>query len=335
MGPNTTTNYSAWWQCEEVVTTYPRHLSYFAGYCCLLFMLLGVPGNTLTLLALRRNRRLRSPTTTFVLSLCCADLLFCMVNLPLTATRYFRRCWMFGDTSCAVFGFFFYGNVATSVLSMTGITITRGLLVSSHRRHDRCFSGHRTHIAVASCWLLGFGLLVPVLVGWWGRFGLHPPTFSCTVLSKDGHSPKRLLFVIAFLVPCLGIIASYGRIYYKVHRSSLKMASHAGAVSVLPGPLNREEMRVTRVMVAIFALFLLCFLPLLVANLLEAELTDPGLHVTASILSWMSCCINPFVYAVMNRQYRSSYAALLCPRKTKQTSVGNPIRPQSNSSTIL
>ncbi|XP_037579433.2 protein trapped in endoderm-1 [Dermacentor silvarum] len=195
---------------------YPRDLSYIAGACCALFVLLGVPGNLLTLVSLGRNRRLRGPTTAFVLSLCCADLLFCAVNLPLTATRYFRRCWMFGDDMCVVFGFFFYGNVATSIFSMTGISVSRGVLVSSRRRHDRLFSGRRTVVAVISCWLLGFGVLLPVLLGWWGRFGLHRPTFSCTVLSKDGRSPKIFLFALAFLVPCMGIIASYGRIYYKV-----------------------------------------------------------------------------------------------------------------------
>ncbi|KAL3256918.1 hypothetical protein MRX96_046563 [Rhipicephalus microplus] len=36
---------------------------------------------------------------------------------------------------------------------------------------------------------------------------------------------------------------------------------------------REEEMRVTRLMTIIFALFLLCFLPLLVANLLEAQIT--------------------------------------------------------------
>ncbi|XP_072145052.1 protein trapped in endoderm-1-like [Dermacentor andersoni] len=309
---------------------YPRDLSYVAGACCALFVLLGVPGNLLTLVSLGRSRRLRGPTTAFVLSLCCADLLFCVVNLPLTATRYFRRCWMFGDDMCVVFGFFFYGNVATSIFSMTGISVSRsfrGVLVNSRRRHDRLFSGWRTVMAVITCWLLGFGLLLPVLLGWWGRFGLHRPTFSCTVLSKDGHSPKVFLFALAFLVPCMGIIASYGRIYYKIQRSSRRLASYSG-MTRLRSPYSHhreEEMRVTRTMAVIFALFLLCFLPLLVANLLEKQLTTPWIHVTASILSWMSCCINPVVYAVMNRQYRSSYVALLCPKRAREQDFQNTV----------
>ncbi|KAH7948305.1 hypothetical protein HPB52_020358 [Rhipicephalus sanguineus] len=295
---NVSSNATAPGTCKaDVEASYPRDLSYVAGACCTLFVLLGVPGNLLTLVSLGRSRRLRGPTTAFVLSLCCADLLFCAINLPLTATRYFRRCWMFGDDMCVVFGFFFYGNVATSIFSMTGISVSRAVLVDSRLRHDRLFSGRRTLVAVVSCWLLGFGLLVPVLLGWWGRFGLHKPTFSCTVLSKDGRSPKRFLFALAFLIPCMGIIASYGRIYYKIQRSSRRLASYSGMTRMRsPSSHHREEeMRVTRLMAIIFALFLLCFLPLLVANLLETQLTTPWVHVTASILSWMSCCINPVV----------------------------------------
>ncbi|KAL1445957.1 hypothetical protein MTO96_044735, partial [Rhipicephalus appendiculatus] len=122
---NVSSNATAPGTCKaDVEAWYPRDLSYVAGVCCTLFVILGVPGNLLTLVSLGRSRRLRGPTTAFVLSLCCADLLFCAVNLPLTATRYFRRCWMFGDDMCVVFGFFFYGNVATSIFSMTGISVS-------------------------------------------------------------------------------------------------------------------------------------------------------------------------------------------------------------------
>lgn len=111
--------------CGSTAVFYTETLSLFAGCCCVLFMVIGVPGNVITLLSLWRTPRLRTATTTFVLSLSAADLLFCLVNLPLTAMRYFKRCWLFGDTSCAIFGFFFYGNVATSLLSMTAITVSR------------------------------------------------------------------------------------------------------------------------------------------------------------------------------------------------------------------
>ena len=83
-------------------------------------------GNLLTMVALLRSRKLRQhATTAFVLSLAAADLIFCAFNLPLTASRYIHQAWIFGDTLCRLFPFFFYGNVAASVLSMVLITVNR------------------------------------------------------------------------------------------------------------------------------------------------------------------------------------------------------------------
>ena len=83
-------------------------------------------GNSLTVAALVRSRKLRShATTAFVLSLAGSDLLFCAFNLPLTASRYIHESWILGDTLCRLFPFFFYGNVAASLFSMVLITINR------------------------------------------------------------------------------------------------------------------------------------------------------------------------------------------------------------------
>ncbi|GFR29494.1 protein trapped in endoderm-1 [Trichonephila clavata] len=96
-----------------------------AAFCCILFILLGCMGNLMTIIALTKCRKLRNATTAFVVSLAVADFLFCAVCLPLTATRYIYKEWILGDTLCTMFPFFFYGNVAASLMSMTAITFNR------------------------------------------------------------------------------------------------------------------------------------------------------------------------------------------------------------------
>lgn len=47
-----------------------------------------ISGNLVTIVALSRSVKLRvHATTAFVISLCVSDLLFCSINLPLTASR--------------------------------------------------------------------------------------------------------------------------------------------------------------------------------------------------------------------------------------------------------
>ena len=78
------------------------------------------------MVALIRSRKLRvHATTAFVLSLAASDLIFCLFNLPLTASRYIHESWILGETLCRLFPFFFYGNVAASLFSMVLITVNR------------------------------------------------------------------------------------------------------------------------------------------------------------------------------------------------------------------
>lgn len=97
----------------------------FAAFCCVIFTVVGCVGNWLTIVALTRCRRLRNATTAFVVSLAVADFLFCVFCLPLTATRYIHEEWILGNELCNLFPFFFYGNVAASLMSMTAITFNR------------------------------------------------------------------------------------------------------------------------------------------------------------------------------------------------------------------
>lgn len=70
---------------------------------------------------------------------------------------------------------------------------------------------------------------------------------------------------------------------------------------------EREDSRLTTLMLSIFLTFVACFLPLLIMNVADDDIRYPVLHVIASILAWASCVINPLIYAATNRQYRSAY----------------------------
>ncbi|KAK4030189.1 hypothetical protein OUZ56_023165 [Daphnia magna] len=328
---------------------YPREASYFAAACAILFVLIGIGGNSLTVAALVRSRKLRShATTAFVLSLAGSDLLFCAFNLPLTASRYIYESWILGDTLCRLFPFFFYGNVAASLFSMVLITINRYILIASPSWYDKIYRRPFIVLMILSSWLFSFLMMTPPLLGIWGDLGLNPATFSCTILpGEDGKSPKKFFFAFGFLIPCLTIIVSYTCIFIKVKQSRRNVMAHspesngnrqeeANVPAIKPVKKSkksssekhqrRDDLRLTRMMLIIFCCFLLCFLPLMVVNVADDEKKTkvPVIHVMASILAWASSVINPFIYAFSNRQYRSAYRQLLCgssrsARLTSQT----------------
>lgn len=52
-----------------------------------------------------------------------------------------------------------------------------------------------------------------------GQFGLDSKLGTCTIIPDQyGRSSKTVLFLTAFVLPCIVIISCYARIYWVVHR---------------------------------------------------------------------------------------------------------------------
>ncbi len=105
-----------------------------ASVFSVIIIIIGIIGNSLTIIALiKGSPKLQNHSTTkFVINLAITDLLFCSINLPLTTVRYATRSWPFGEFICQLYPFFFYGNVATSLMSITCISINRFNICSFH-----------------------------------------------------------------------------------------------------------------------------------------------------------------------------------------------------------
>ncbi|KFM71978.1 Protein trapped in endoderm-1, partial [Stegodyphus mimosarum] len=288
----------------------------FAAICCIIFIIVGCIGNSMTILALVKCRRLQNATTAFVVSLAVSDFLFCVVCLPLTATRYIYEEWILGEELCKLFPFFFYGNVAASLMSMTAITFNRFVLINCYSVYSTIYKKINVTAMIIICWAFSYVILVPTLIGVWGRFGYDKASFSCTILRNvDGKSPKKFLFSFGFLLPTITIIICYSCIFYKVRQSTLKLLSYTPDSRSKRNssflPKKREEIRITCTMLTSFCTFQLCFLPLMIVNVFEENIGYPILHTCASILAWMSACTNPFIYALLNKPYRDAYLQLL------------------------
>lgn len=70
--------------------------------------------------------------------------------------------------------------------------------------------------------------------------------------------------------------------------------------------------KVTRMCFAVFLCFALSYIPFLLLNILDASGRAPRvLHMVAANLTWLNSCINPVLYAAMNRQFRHAYGSIL------------------------
>ncbi|CAK6955643.1 G-protein coupled receptor 84 [Scomber scombrus] len=75
---------------------------------------------------------------------------------------------------------------------------------------------------------------------------------------------------------------------------------------------DAEIKHVTRMCFTVFLCFVFCFVPFLLLNIADKHNRAPRvLHMFCANLTWLNSCINPVLYAVMNRQFRQAYHVLL------------------------
>lgn len=292
----------------EVNIIFPLSSCQLALAFSIMYIVIGVLGNLLTIVALLRSRKLRGNVTNIlVVNLAVADLVFCAFNLPLTATRYAHQAWIFGDALCKIFPVFFYGNLAVSLLSVLMITINRYVVIVHSHTYQRLFTNGAAAAMIAFCWLFATSMLLPTYFGVWGEFGLVPETFSCTFLEKDGKNAQPYLFLFGVGIPILIMIPCYAHIYVVVRRSRRLSPGKQTCSS-----RKRSEERVlAKMMVAVLLSFIACCAPVVIITFSVAEAAAPYLHVMASILTWTTSIVNPIIYAFMNKNYRHAYKSFL------------------------
>ncbi|CAD0197873.1 unnamed protein product [Chrysodeixis includens] len=215
-------------EAVELFRDYPEPLLRFASVCCVLFMLVGIPGNLITIVALARCKKVRNATAVFIMNLSCSDLLFCCFNLPLAASTFWRRSWAHGRILCRMFPLARYALVAVSLFTVLAITINRYVMISHPRLYPKLYRRQYLAVMVASTWAFSFGALIATWLEKWGRFGLDPTIGSCSILpDKNNRSPKEFLFVGAFMLPCLAIVICYARIFCIVREAARKSRAPA------------------------------------------------------------------------------------------------------------
>ncbi|EDW43911.1 G-protein coupled receptor moody [Drosophila sechellia] len=350
-------------------TGFSQSLLTFAAVMTFLIMIVGICGNLLTVVALLKCPKVRNVAAAFIISLCIADLLFCALVLPFQGLRFVQGTWRQGQVLCRLIPFIQYGNIGVSLLCIAMITINRYVMITHHGLYARIYKRHWIAVMIAACWLFSYGMQLPTLLGEWGRFGYDSRLQTCSIMTDDhGHSSKTTLFITAFVIPCLVIIACYAKIFWVVHKSEQRLKRHATKQNSIPNNLRplattgsgalpsgaesqpsnrvssdssssfsndvpetapsgkqqptrvkdqrevrakRNEWRITKMVLAIFLSFVVCYLPITIVKVADKNVEHPSLHICSYILLYLSACINPIIYVIMNKQYRKAYKTVV------------------------
>ncbi|XP_034832544.1 G-protein coupled receptor moody-like [Maniola hyperantus] len=207
----------------ELYKGYSDGLLTFASACCVISMIIGIPGNIITILALARYKRVHNATAIFIMNLSCADLLFCCITPSLAATTFWNRAWTHGRLLCRLYPPARYTLVAVSIFTILAITVNRYIIIIYPRIYRKIYQNRNLAIMLAVIWFFPILTLIPTLLGKWGSFDLDPLNGSCTIVPDENkRSPKQFLFIASFGLPCIPIFFCYARIFCLVRKATQK-----------------------------------------------------------------------------------------------------------------
>ena len=176
----------------------------------------------------------------------------------------------------------------TSILSLTAISVERMFAVKFPARHFN-LTWRPVAAAISTAWLSGIFFAV-----------------IKSVPRLDEERRTYIIFSLAFMLPTAVIIVSYIMLYIAA-KESMTQSSRRIA----------KEVRIARMIQIIIGLYLFCWLPFFILNIIYSNCKSWCGKIPFSLFYFTKCLhysnsmMNFFVYALRSPDFRNAFKALL------------------------
>ncbi|XP_060689282.1 histamine H2 receptor-like [Hemiscyllium ocellatum] len=291
-------------------------------------------GNTVVFICPALEKRLRTVTYMFIMSLAMADLLLACLVMPFSIIYEVTGVWMFGRQFCKVWISFDVMFCTASIVTLCFISLDRYCSVVTPYHYPKRMSRKRCIIMAVTIWVYSSLIsFLPVMQGWNEIPGVNfDAGTECVFVTNWAFAivASALAFYIPFLIMC--------SMYFFIYRASRLKSSrimaqtldlHYHPNSKRPNNLQLEN-KATRTMSIIISVFVMCWLPYFVFNVWlavhGAESTSDVITHVFKVITWLGYCnstINPMLYAFLNRDFQRALKKLLiCRRWRTQVDIG-------------
>ncbi|KAK2151637.1 hypothetical protein LSH36_356g03069 [Paralvinella palmiformis] len=228
-----------WQNCSLIDQSQPdyRHPGLGALLSC--FALITILGNLLVIIAVARERYLRTVTNYFIVSLAVADLIIGSVVMPFSISMEVTdQLWYFGGDWCDVWHSFDVLASTASILNLSVISLDRYWAITDPIAYPGRMSVGRALILIALVWICSAAISFPAIL-WWRAVIVHPQSPQTCFFTEDAG---YLIFssIVSFYFPVSIILFAYYRIYRaaSIQTRSLK----AGSKVMVSDGVNGEAM---------------------------------------------------------------------------------------------
>ncbi|XP_034532092.1 cholecystokinin receptor type A [Notolabrus celidotus] len=189
-----------------------------------LIFLLSVLGNSLIIAVLVRNRRMRTVTNLFLLSLSISDLMVSLVCIPFTLIPNLMRDFIFGTGICKLVMYFMGVSVSVSTFNLVAISLERYSAICNPLTSRTWQTKSHAAKVITATWVVSFILMLPYPIS----STLKPFT---RLNNSTGHMCRLVwpndviqqswyvsLLLLLFLIPGIVMMTAYGLISLELYR---------------------------------------------------------------------------------------------------------------------
>eukprot|EP00062_Callorhinchus_milii_P012940 gi/632960530/ref/XP_007896247.1/ PREDICTED: octopamine receptor-like [Callorhinchus milii] len=286
-------------------------------------------GNAVVFVCPVVEKRLRTVTYMFIMSLAAADLLVACLVMPFSIIYEVTGVWLFGRQFCKVWISFDVMFCTASIVTLCFISLDRYCSVVTPHYYSKRMSRRRCIGMTLTIWVYSSLIsLLPVMKGWNEIQGLEPDARNDCVFVTN-RTFAIVASALAFYLPFLIMCGTYFIIYRVSRLKATRVVSQALEIHYHPNSKRQKnlqlENKATRTMTIIISAFVLCWLPYFVLNVWLAapggpEGAGPGLQLLFKVITWLGYCnstLNPLLYAFLNRDFQRALGKMLCCRRCR------------------
>ncbi|XP_075896302.1 cholecystokinin receptor [Nelusetta ayraudi] len=214
-----------------------------------LIFFLSVTGNLLIIVVLTVNKRMRTVTNTFLLSLAVSDLMMAVFCMPFTLIPSILKDFIFGAAMCKIVSYFMGISVSISTFSLVAIAIERYSAICNPLKSRVWQTRSHAYRVIAATWVLAFLIMIPYpIISHLDSFQRSDNTtgHKCRhkwPLAAAEQSWYILILLVLFAIPGLVMIVAYGLISRELYKGIHFEMGHKKESTASSTLLSRSDVK--------------------------------------------------------------------------------------------
>ncbi|XP_069076269.1 kappa-type opioid receptor [Pleurodeles waltl] len=282
----------------------------------------GLVGNSLVMFVIIRYTKMKTATNIYIFNLAMADALV-TTTMPFQSTEYLMNSWPFGNVLCKIVISIDYYNMFTSIFTLTMMSVDRYIAVCHPVKALDFRTPLKAKIINVCIWLLSSSVGISAIV--LGGTKTTEDTTECALQFPTPYQywdtlMKVCVFIFAFIIPVFIITICYTLMILRLKNVRLLSGSREK---------DRNLRRITRLVLVVVAVFIICWTPIHIFVLVEALVNVPQHTAVISIyyvciaLGYTNSSLNPILYAFLDENFKRCFKDFCFPSKIRMERQGN------------